>query len=350
LIGRIARLSVAGNDTQGKETLMSSSPSRRSVLAAAAALSAAPILGARAQARRRLRFTAVFSDQDIRAEAMRGFQRDLAADFDVELHLNATLFRQGTELVAIQRGNVEMANLAPQDLSRQIFAWSVMASAYLFRDAGHMRKVFDGEIGREFNRMAREQLNVHILGPLYFGTRHVNLRPRKRIATPADMNGLKLRMPPGETWQFLGEALGANPTPVAFAELYTALQSGAVDGQDNPLPTSRTMRFHEVTTQFVLTSHLVAYDLLSVSARFWDALSPAQREALQAAANKAIEESTRRHLSQEEEMVAFFRGQGLEVYAPNLDAFRAEAQRRYLASSQSQSWPAGILDRINAVR
>jgi len=329
---------------------MAPNTGRRALLAAGTALAATPVIGARAQARRRIRFTAVFSDQDIRAEAMRGFQRDLAAEFDVELHLNATLFRQGTELVAIQRGNVEMANLSPQDISRQIPAWSVMASAYLFRDADHLRKVFAGEIGRAFNASAREQLNVQVLGPLYFGTRHVNLRPRTRIATPADMRGLKLRMPPGEAWQFLGEALGANPTPVAFAELYTALQSGAVDGQDNPLPTSRTMRFFEVTTQFVLTSHLVAYDLLSISARFWDGLTQPQREKLQAAADKAIEESTRRHLAQEEEMVAFFRSQGLEVYVPNLDAFRAEAQRRYLASAQAQSWPPGILERIAAVR
>lgn len=329
---------------------MSPLPGRRAVLSAAAALSAAPMLPASAQARRRIRFTAVFSDQDIRAEAMRGFQRDLANDFDVELHLNATLFRQGTELVAIQRGNVEMANLSPQDISRQIPAWSVMASAYLFRDAAHLRAVFAGDIGREFNRLAREQLNVHILGPLYFGTRHVNLRPRTRITTPADMRGIRLRMPPGDTWQFLGEALGANPTPVAFAELYTALQTGAVDGQDNPLPTSRTMRFHEVTTQFVLTSHLIAYDVLSISARVWDALPPAQQAAVQAAADKAIDESTRRHLAQEEEMVTFFRSAGLEVYAPNVDAFRAEAQRRYVASGQAQAWPAGILDRIAAVR
>ncbi len=323
---------------------------RRSVVAATAVALSLPAITARAQARRRIRFSAVFSDQDIRAEAMRGFQRDLQADFDVELHLNATLFRQGTELVAIQRGNVEMANLAPQDLSRQIPAWSVMASAYLFRDADHMRRVFDGEIGAEFKRMARDQLNVHVLGPLYFGTRHVNLKPRKRISTPADMAGMKLRMPPGETWQFLGEALGANPTPVAFAELYTALQSGTVDGQDNPLPTSRTMRFHEVTTQFVLTSHLVAYDLLSISARFWDGLAPAQRQQIEAAVNKAIDQSTRQHLAQEQEMIAFFRSQGLEVYEPDVAAFRAEAQRRYLASPQSQGWPPGILDRIAAVR
>jgi TRAP-type C4-dicarboxylate transport system substrate-binding protein len=100
----------------------------------------------------------------------------------------------------------------------------------------------------------------------------------------------------------------------------------------------------------VLTSHLVAYDLLSISSRVWEQLSAAQRSAVQAAADRAIAESTRRHLAQEEEMVAFFRGQGLEVYTPNLDAFRAEAQRRYLASAQSQAWPAGILDRINAIR
>lgn len=329
---------------------MRSHTGRRSVLTAAAVALAAPALPARAQARRRIRFTAVFSDQDIRAEAMRGFQRDLANEFDVELHLNATLFRQGTELVAIQRGNVEMANLAPQDFSRQIPAWSAMASAYLFRDVDHMNKVFASPIGEDFKKMARDQLNVQVLGPLYFGTRHVNLKPRRRIATPADMAGIKLRMPPGETWQFLGEALGANPTPVAFAELYTALQTGTVDGQDNPLPTSRTMRFNEVTTQFVLTSHLVAYDLLSISSRTWDALTPAQRTTVQAAADKAIAESTRRHLAQEQECVDVFKSQGLEVYVPNLDAFRAEAQRRYLASSQSQSWPAGILDRINAIR
>jgi TRAP-type C4-dicarboxylate transport system substrate-binding protein len=325
---------------------------RRGALAATAAFALAGAAGpAAAQAaRRRLRFAAVFSDQDIRAEAMRGFAADLASAFEVELHLNATLFRQGTEIVALQRGNLEMANIAPQDVSRQIPAWSVMTSAYLFRDAEHMRKTFAGDVGAEFNRLAREQLNIHILGPLYFGTRHVNLKPRKRITTPADMAGLKLRMPPGEAWQFLGEALGANPTPVAFAELYTALQTGAVDGQDNPLPTSRTMRFNEVTTQFVLTSHLVAFDLLAVSARFWDGLAEPQRAAITAAADRAIALSMQRHGAQEEEIIGFFRGQGLDVYAPDVEAFRREAQRRYLASTLAQGWPPGILDRINAIR
>ena len=88
------------------------------------------------------------------------------------------------------------------------------------------------------------------------------------------MAGIKLRMPPGEFWQFLGESIGANPTPVAFAELYTALQSGAVDGQDNPLVSGRTMKFYEVTSQFVLTSHVIGYDVLAVSKKAWERLTP----------------------------------------------------------------------------
>src|SRR3546814_8790192 len=85
--------------------------------------------------------------------------------------------------------------------------------------------------------------------------------------TPADMAGIKLRMPPGEAWQFLGESLGANPTAMAYAETYTGLQTGAIDGQDNPLPNVENMKFSEVMSQIVMTSHLVGFDLLTVSAK-----------------------------------------------------------------------------------
>ena len=330
---------------------MTSLISRRSVLAtgaAAAALAAAPY--AFAQAKTKLRCAAVFTDQDIRAEAFRNFGKEVADSYDFEPFFGGTLFKQGTELVAMQRGNLEMANLAPQDISKQIPAWSILTAAYLFRDADHLKKTFDGPVGAEFKKMARDQLGVQILTPVYFGTRQVNLRTTKKISTPADMAGIKLRMPPGEAWQLLGEAMGANPTPVAFAELYTALQSGAVDGQDNPLPTSRTMKFHEVTKQFVLTNHLVGYDVFSISAKVWDAMSPDRQKKIQAAADKAIAGSTARHLAQEKELADFFRSQGLEVYSPNVDAFRANAQKKYLASPLSKDWPKGMLERINAVK
>jgi TRAP-type transport system periplasmic protein len=170
-----------------------------------------------------LRFSAVFSDQDIRAEMTKMFGEAIKDDFTLEPYFGGTLFKQGTELVALQRGNLEMGNIAPQDISNQLPAWSIVTSAYLFRDAAHLKAVFDSEIGDELKQMAEDQLGIHILGPTYFGARQVGLKPEKKINTPADLAGIKLRMPAGDAWQFLGRAIGANPTPMAYAEVYTGL-------------------------------------------------------------------------------------------------------------------------------
>ena len=179
----------------------------------------------------------------MRADAYKAFAAAIKDDFDFEPYWNNTLFKQGAELVALQRDNLDLCNLAPADISKQIPAWSLMTSAYLFRDYDHLKKTFASDVGQEFIKMARDQLGVEVIRPVYFGARQVNLKPNKRVNTPTDLAGIKLRMPPGEFWQFLGESIGANPTPVAFAELYTALQTGTVDGQDNPLVTARSMKF-----------------------------------------------------------------------------------------------------------
>ncbi len=330
---------------------MSTLVSRRSVLTAgAAALALGPVSMAKTQTRPKLRLSVVVSEQDIRAEAFKAFGQAIKDEFDFEPFFNGTLFKQGTELVAMQRGNLEMGNIAPQDISKQIPAWSILTAAYLFRDADHMKKTFKSDVGKEMLKLAKDKLGIQVLAPVYFGTRQVNLKPKKKINTPADMAGMKLRMPPGEAWQLLGEAMGANPTPVAFAEVYAALQSGAIDGQDNPLPNSRVMKFYEVTTQFVLTNHLVGYDLFSVTSKIWDAMSPAQQAKFQGAADKAIDTSTEKHLQQEKELVEFFKAQGLQVYSPDVDAFRKAAQKKYLESSLAKEWPKGMLERINAVK
>src|SRR4030095_4479465 len=210
--------------------------SRRTALAGGvAAFAMTSGLSARAQGKPKFKLSIAFPETDLRAEAYKAFGAAMKEDFDLEPYWSNTLFKQGTELVALQRENLELCNLAPADISKQIPAWSLMTSAYLFRDYDHLKKTFASDVGQEFIKMARDQLGIELIRPVYFGARQVNLKPAKKITTPADLNGVKLRMPPGEFWQFLGESLGANPTPVAYAELYTALQAGAVDGQDNPL-------------------------------------------------------------------------------------------------------------------
>ena len=169
---------------------------RRAVLLGGLLLAAA--VPALAQDKPVLRFSAVFSEQDIRAEMMGLFASQITDGFTLEPYYGGNLFKQGTELVALQRGNLEMGNIAPQDISNQIPAWSVLTSAYLFRDAAHLRTFFDSDVGAEFKQMAEDQLGIHILGPTYFGARQVGLRIDKEIKTPADMAGIKLRMPGGD--------------------------------------------------------------------------------------------------------------------------------------------------------
>ena len=326
---------------------MTISLSRRALMVGGLLLAAA--FPAMAQDNPVLRFSAVFSEQDIRAEMMNLLASQVAEDVTIETYLGGTLFQQGSELVALQRGNLEMSNIAPQDVSNQIPAWSVLTSAYLFRDAAHLRAFFDSEVGAEFKQMAEDQLGIHILGPTYFGARQVGLRGDKQINTPEDMAGIKLRMPGGDAWQFLGTALGANPTPMAYAEVYTGLQTGAIDGQDNPLPNVENMKFYEVMDQIVLTSHLVGYDLLVISKTAWDAMDAEQQAEFEAAAKVAIDFSQEEHLKREAELVERFKSAGLNIYEPDQDAFRAYAQQMYLESDLANDWPEGVIDRINAL-
>ena len=323
---------------------------RRSALKAGAALAAAYALPAGAQAKPTIRFAAVFSDRDIRANMIQMFAKEVEGDFKVEPFYNGSLFKQGTELVALQRNNLEMGNIAPQDISNQIPAWSILTSAYLFRDADHLNSFFNSDLGAQMKKMVEDQLKVRILGPTFFGTRQVGLKPKKKITTPADMAGIKLRMPGGDAWQFLGRSLGANPVPMAYPEVYTGLQTGAIDGQDNPLPNVQNMKFYEVMSQIVLTSHLVGFDLLAVNLKTWESMPPARQKAFQAAADKAINWSAAEHLKREAELAQSFKAQGLEVYAPDVKAFREYAQKLYLGSEQAKSWPQGMLEKINALK
>jgi TRAP-type C4-dicarboxylate transport system substrate-binding protein len=323
---------------------------RRTILKAGAALAASQAIPAWAQDKPTLRFSAVFSDKDIRADMIRMLAKDVENDVKLEPFYGGTLFKQGTELVALQRDNLEMSNVAPQDISKQLPAWSILTSAYLFRDANHLNAFFASDLATEMKQMAEEQLKVKILAPTFYGTRQVGLKPKKKINTPADLAGIKLRMPAGDAWQLLGRSIGANPTPLAYAETYTALQTGAVDGQDNPLPNVQNMKFYEVMSQIVLTSHLVAFDLLTMSLKSWNALGPAKQKTFQASVNKAINWSAAEHLKREAELAEGFKKQGLDVYTPDLNAFRTYAQKIYLASDEAKAWPKGMLEKVNALK
>jgi TRAP-type C4-dicarboxylate transport system substrate-binding protein len=322
---------------------------RRSLMVGGASILALGAHPAKAQAKPKLRLSVAFPETDLRAEAYKAFAAAMKDDFDLEPYWSNTLFKQGAELVALQRDNLEVCNLAPADISKQIPAWSLLTSAYLFRDYNHLKKTFASDVGKDFIKLAREQVGIEVIRPVYFGARQVNLKPAKKVSTPTDLAGIKLRMPPGEFWQFLGESIGANPTPVAFAELYTALQTGTVDGQDNPLVTAKSMKFYEVTSQFVLTSHVIGYDVLSVSKKAWDAMGAEKQAKFRSEADKIFDANAAKYDAQEMDAIEFFKKEGKQVYTPDQNAFRAFAQKKYL-DKYANDWPKGALEKINAIK
>ncbi|MCK5623093.1 MAG: sialic acid TRAP transporter substrate-binding protein SiaP [Alphaproteobacteria bacterium] len=334
---------------------MSEFTSRRLFVGAAVALLAgasmfsAPPAGAGEKIT--LRFSTPSTDTDHRSKGLATIFADGVKGFATyEPHYNATLFKQGTELAAIQRGNLEMSVTSAQEIAKQIPAWSIFTAGYLLRGAEHQQKVFNSDIGAEMYRMVEDQLGIKLLKVMYFGTRQLNLRIEKKIMTPADLAGVKLRMPGTDAWQFLGKALGANPTPMAFTEVYTGLQTGAIDGQDNPLPTDKDKKFYEVTKQIVLTGHLADMNFLALSKKVWDGLSADQQKTMMDAAQAAVEKIGSDVLADEAKLVEFFKGEGLKVYTPDVEAFRTRVQKMYLESDFSKDWPKGMVARVNAIK
>jgi len=331
---------------------MNAALARRTVLTAFAAAAFTASFGAASMAEEKikLRLASATSATDQRALALiEAFGPAVSGFADFEPHWNGTLFRQGTELEAIARGNLEMSIASAQELAVFFPEFSIFTAGYLHRDAAHQVAVFNSSLMDPFKKKAEDELGVKLLTVMYLGRRHVNLRTDQVVRTPADLAGVKLRMPGTDAWQFLGKALGANPVPMAFTEVYTALQTGAIDGQDNPLPTVVDAKFYEVTKQIVLTSHLVDLNYLAISLKVFDGLTRAQRETVQKAADDAAEIGRRNQLRKEEELADFLRAKGLRVYEPDIGAFRARIQKMYLESEFAKDWPAGLVEKINAL-
>jgi tripartite ATP-independent transporter DctP family solute receptor len=327
---------------------------RRTLLGATMALGATATLPALAQNKVVLRISTPAVPEDWHGKMWTVFKESLDksahGEFDVQINLNGSLFKQGTEPAAMARGNLELAAISAQDIAKILPEYSIYTAGYLIRDPDHQQKVFNGPIGAEMYKAVAEKMDVQILGIGYLGSRQVNLREVRNVKTPADLKGVKLRMPGSKEWLFLGEALGATPTPLAFGEVYLGLKTGTVDGQDNPLPSVRAAKFYEVTKQIVMTSHLTDGIFIAISSKSYNAMSAAQKQKVNAATQAAIAFNNDNRIKEEAQLVDFFKKEGLQVTTPDVEAFRKTVQAAYQNSDYAKVWPKGLVDRINAVK
>ena len=154
----------------------------------------------------------------------------------------------------------------------------ISGAPFMLRDLDHWKTYRDSKLFSELVQGYDEKTRHKVTALTYYGQRHVTAN--RRISKPEDMQGMKLRVPPAPLFLMFTKSVGADATPIAFSDVYTALQQGLVDGQENPLPTIMAKRFYEVQSHIALTGHITESMVTVIGSHVWNKLTPDDQKAL----------------------------------------------------------------------
>ncbi len=229
---------------------------------------------------------------------------------------------------------------------------AMFAAPYIFTSYDHMEKVFaqDSQVAADFYAMVSEACGYTPLAAMTQGSRTVNTKWEEPIMTPDDMKGMILRMPNAPAWIDAGKSLGAEVTPIAYSEVYTALQTGTIEAQDNPLPGTYAMKFYEVTKQISLTKHIIDVKLLCVSNEVWDKMTPQQQAWMKEAAQYACDAGSATTYKQEDELLGFFKDYGTIITYPDVDAFQKHSFQYYQDNNLTDDWDMDLYNAVQALK
>ncbi len=290
---------------------------------------------------------------DTHAQAMKKFEETVESlsggNISVEVYTDAQLFSQEEEVAAVVMGDADMTLTSASWLTTGSPWVSMFTAGYLFNSYDHMTTTLNGEVGKEVFQKVSDEQGLLPLGAWYLGSREVSLSEDKAVKTPEDLKGVNLRMPNSEAWLFLGEALGANPTPMSFSELYLALQTGAVDGQDNPLGSVESAKFYEVQKSISLTHHLIDSVWPAINNDKWASLTDAQKDIIMQGIEAGREFCDSTNLQKEEDLIAFFEEQGLKIYEADIPTFQEHVLNYYLSNDISADWDQTMYDKVSEI-
>ena len=240
---------------------------------------------------------------------------------------NAALGAERDTVEGLQLGTIEMTIVSTAPLSGYTDSFLALDLPYIFMSNEHARTALDSETGQ---RMLSELDHAGLVGLVYYenGLRHFTNNDHP-IEAPEDLKGMKIRVMENPIMMDTITALGADPTPMAFNELYTALQQGTVDGQENPIAQIYNMRFYETQKYLSLSKHFYAPAPMLVSKAFWETLPAEYQEIIKKAAEESRDfmraESERQEAGMLEEMVEY----GMQVTEPDLEPFMEAVQPVY---------------------
>lgn len=224
---------------------------------------------------------------------------------------------------------------------------SVIEAPYLWKDAAQMAKVAGTPQFAAMNDQLVANRGLRMLAVTYYGKRHLTTGT-KEVKTVADMEGFKLRVPPVDTFRAMAEAWGAKATPINFNELYLALSQGAVDGQENPLPTIASAKLNEVQKYLVLTGHIITPRLIIANEAALNALDAADRAILDEAIAEGVKWQDAELAAQEGSLIETLKSAGMTVIEPDLESFRKPVLEQ-LPPKFEDKWGKGTWDALAAL-
>lgn len=247
-------------------------------------------------------------------------EKRLGDQLEVRVYTDAQLGDQRTMVENMRKGLLEITWVTVGFFGSYEPMLNVIESGYLFRDSQHSYAVFDGPLGDEIRKLV-EKHGVKLLGYYEAGMRHLtnNVRP---VNNPADLKGLKIRTPQAKYHLKTLQYMGASAVAMSFGELYTAMQQGVVDGQENPLSNIYKAKFYEVQKYLSLTGHLHLTHMVMYSDKLWKKLTPQQQEVVRQAVIDSQEAQRAAVRKDDATLLAKCKEEGMQVNEADREAFK----------------------------
>lgn len=323
---------------------------RRSVLGAALASTVIAAMPRPARAATTLRWATVLPTTHPSVTMMESVAKQVRSEtggaIEIQTFPAGQLGSSRDVVEAASSGAIQLVDEGAAQFGQFVPQFSILEAPYIWRDPQHVRRVLASPILDEMNAILIAKRQMRVIGATYYGKRHVT-SGSKAIRTVDDMKGFKLRIPEVDTFRAMAEAWGARPTPLNISELYLALSQGAVDGQENPLPTIQSNKFFEVQKYLVLTGHIITPRLIVIHEPAWQALGAKERASLKAAVETHGQVQDNEILAQESKLVDTFKSAGMNVIQPDVDSFRKPVLASLPAKFEAK-WGKGLWERIAA--
>jgi tripartite ATP-independent transporter DctP family solute receptor len=315
-----------------------------------AALAALTLSAGIAQAQTKLKFAHVYEVAEPYHTAALWAAAEIAKRtsnrYQVEVFPASTLGKESDINQGLTLGTVDIIYTGQLFAGRLYGPVAIGGAPYMFRDFDHWKAYANSDLFRELAEGYRKKSGNKMLAITYYGERHVT--SNKEIRTPDDMKGLKIRVPDAPLYTMFPRAVGANPTPIAFAEVYLALQSGTVDAQENPLPTIEAKKFYEVQKYIVLTGHITDALISIVGGPTWNKLSDADKKVFEDVLKEAAARATSEIVEKEKQLGAEFEKRGKTVIRVDRKPFREATVK--LHNGPDATWDKATYDKLQALK